>query len=173
MLAALLAVVVSQPGGLPLPELPGGPSVKAAPTALETARLYFIAGNLSGAEEWGQRGMKKEAKACRPLLKALAEYAFLMSRVDRLTLDEARQVLELDRAISPKAVGKLTVPIVERFVQGPLARAQLWASQGAAGEAVRFVEDALRVDPKNVEALALRVRLLEVADGGRPWDAGR
>lgn len=169
MLSALLTVFLAQPMPMPVVD----PAAKAlAPTAIETARLYFIAGNLPAAREWGQRGLKKEAKACKPMLRDLAEYSFLLSKYEALTLDEAKQMLILDRRISPKAVGKLTSPVIERYVTGPMARARLWAEQGAAAEAVKFVDDALVVDPSNVDAKALRRRLLDVADGGVSWDAG-
>lgn len=168
MLGALLVIVVSQ-----APPPPAPPGALSAPTAIETARLYFLAGDLSTAREWGQRGLKREAKACKPMLKDLAEYAFLMGKSEELTLDEARQVLVLDKRISPKEPGKLTKKVIERFVVGPMKRAEAWAMQGAAGEAVRFVDDALKVDPSNVEAKALRARLVDIADGGAPWDAGR
>ncbi|MBE2249683.1 MAG: hypothetical protein IAE78_09045 [Myxococcus sp.] len=173
MLSALLAVVLSQPMpmGLPGPDAASGKAL--APTALETARIYFIAGNLPAAREWGQRGLKREARVCKPLLKDLAEYSYLVSKYEPLTLEEARTLLALDKRISPKAVGKLTEPVVDRYVKGPLARASLWAEQGAAAEAVRFVDDVLLVDPANAEARALRLRLLEVADGGAPFDGGR
>ena len=168
MISALLMVVLSQP--MPMPP---GADKALAPTAIETARLYFIAGNLPLAREWGQRGLKKEAKVCKPLLKDLAEYSFLLSKYEALTLEEAKSMIALDRRISPKAVGKLTTPVVERYVTGPMGRARLWAEQGAAGEAVKFVDDALTVDPANVDARALRAQLLAVADGGIAWDAGR
>ncbi|MBL8918278.1 MAG: hypothetical protein JNJ54_05420 [Myxococcaceae bacterium] len=168
MLAALLGLLVTQAP----PPTAGGPGA-LAPTAIETARLYFIAGDLVTAREWLQRGQKKEAKVCRPALKSLAEYAFLLGKSEELTLDEARQVVELDKRISPKEPGKLTRKVIDRFVVGPLKRAEAWAMQGAAGEAVRFVDDALKVDPANPEAKALRARLLDIADGGAPWDAGR
>jgi len=54
-----------------------------------------------------------------------------------------------------------------------MARARLWAEQGAAGEAVKFVDDVLTVDPSNADAKALRAQLLAAADGGVAWDAGR
>jgi len=170
MISALLTVVLAQPMPMPFVD----PAVKAlAPTAFETSRIYFIAGNLPSAREWGQRGLKKEAKACKPLLKDLAEYSFLLSKYEALTLDEAKQMLILDRRISPKAIGKLTSPVIERYVTGPMARARLWAEQGAAAEAVKFVDDALLVDPANADARTLRRRLQDVADGGISWDAGR
>jgi hypothetical protein len=167
--AFFISSVLAQP--MPSPVAPADKAL--APTAIETARLYFIAGNLPSAREWGLRGLKKEAKVCKPLLRDLAEYAFLMSKFDELTLEEAKQVLILDRRISPKANGKLTTPVIGRYVTGPLARAREWAEQGAAGEAVKFVDDAIIVDPSNAEAKALRRRLLEVVDGGVSWDGGR
>ncbi|MDP3499452.1 MAG: hypothetical protein Q8S33_03940 [Myxococcales bacterium] len=170
MISALLMLVVSQP--MPMPGAGGGDKA-LAPTAIETARLYFIAGNIPSAREWGQRGLKKEAKLCKPLLKNLAEYSFLLSKYEALTLDEAKLMIVLDRRISPKAVGKLTTPVIERYVTGPMVRARLWAEQGAAGDAVKFIDDVLTVDPSNADAKALRAQLLAVADGGVVWDAGR
>ncbi len=170
MLSALLMVVLSQP--MPMPGV-GSADKALAPTAIETARLYFVAGDLPSARQWGQRGLKKEAKLCKPLLKDLAEYSFLLSKYEALTLEEAKLMITLDRRISPKSVGKLTAPVIERYVTGPMVRARAWAEQGAAGEAVKFVDDALIVDPTNADARALRTRLLSVADGGVAWDAGR
>jgi len=111
MISALLMLVVSQP--MPMPGAAGADKA-LAPTAIETARLYFIAGNIPSAREWGQRGLKKEAKLCKPLLKNLAEYSFLLSKYEALTLEEAKLMIVLDRRISPKAVGKLTTPVIER-----------------------------------------------------------
>ena len=169
MLSLILAVVVTQAPPLP----PPGVKQMIGPTAIETARLYFLAGDLTNSREWCERGLKREAKVCKPLLKDLAEYKFLMSKFEALTLDEAKQVIALDRRISPKDQGKLTKPIFERYVNGPLARAKLWAEQGAAAEAVRFVEDALKVDPANADARALLKQLTALADAGMPLDAGR
>lgn len=172
MISALLMVVLSQPMPMPMPDVAGADKA-LAPTAIESARLYFIAGNIPSARQWGQRGLKKEAKVCKPLLKDLAEYSFLLSKYEALTLEEAKLMIALDRRISPKSVGKLTTPVIERYVTGPMGRARLWAEQGAAGEAVKFVDDALTVDPTNADARALRAQLLAVADGGVAWDAGR
>ncbi|MBL8935243.1 MAG: hypothetical protein JNM69_11870 [Archangium sp.] len=168
MLSLALALLVTQ-----APPLPPGGKQLIAPTAIETARLYFLAGDLSTSREWCERGLKREAKVCKPLLKDLAEYKFLMSKFEELTLDEAKQVIALDRRISPKEPGKLTRPIVERYVNGPMTRAKLWAEQGAAAEAVRFVEDALKVDPTNADARALLKQLGTLADAGVSLDAGR
>ena len=168
MLSLALAVLVTQ-----APPLPPGGKQMIAPTAIETARLYFLAGDLTTSREWCERGLKREAKACKPLLKDLAEYKFLMSKFEELTLDEAKQVIALDRRISPKDQGKPTKPIFERYVSGPMTRAKLWAEQGAAAEAVRFVEDALKVDPTNADARALLKQLTTLADAGVSLDGGR
>lgn len=168
MLSLLVAVLVTQ-----APPLPPGGKQQIAPTALETARLYFLAGDLTTSREWCERGLKREAKVCKPLLKDLAEYKFLLAKFEALTLEEAKQVIALDRRISPKEQGKLTKPIFERYVNGPMARAKLWAEQGAAAEAVRFVEEALKVDPANADARALLKQLAELADAGVSLDAGR
>jgi hypothetical protein len=95
-----------------------------------------------------------------------------MGKFDPLTLDEAKQVFTLDRRLSPAAMGNLTKPLYERFVLGPLARARLWAAQGAAGEAIAFVDDVLFVDPGNADAKGLRLQLVAAVDGGVPFDAG-
>jgi hypothetical protein len=171
MLALLLTLSLAQ---VPPPQAAALPTI--APTAIETARLYFIAGELRGSREWCERGLKRESKACKPFLRTLAEYQFLIAKFDELTLAEARQVIELDRVLSPKEPARLTKPIIERFVTGPMNRAKAWASQGAAGEAVKFVDDALTVDPKNAEAKGLRAQLVSLADAGLSLalpDAGR
>jgi hypothetical protein len=157
------------------PPAPPGADAKALPTASATARLHFLTGDVSTAIDWANRGLKKEPKVCKAMAKDLAEYGYLVGKYDELTLDEARQVLELDRRISPDEPGRLSKPVIERFVRGPMMRARAWARQGAAGQAVAFVGDVLKVDPSNVEAKALRAKLLAIADGGvwvDPPDAG-
>ncbi|MCA3013114.1 MAG: hypothetical protein INH41_12035 [Myxococcaceae bacterium] len=168
MSALVLAVLLCQ-----APALPGAPGSKRPPKASETAKLYFLAGDLASAREWCERGLKQERAVCKPFLERLASYAYLVGRFAPLTPDEAREVLALDRALSPSSPGQLTKPVQERYVLAPLRRARLWAERGAAGEAVPFVDEALRVDPSNVEAKALRARLLDMADGGAPLDGGR
>jgi hypothetical protein len=171
MLPLVLSLACAQMPPMP-PTMPGV-EVKANMKASEAAKLYFLAGDIPTSREWCARGLKKEPKTCGPFLKALAEYAFLVGKFEPLTLDEARQVLELDRVLSPKARGKLTTPVFERFVAGPMARARGWAEQGAAAEAVVFVDDALKVDPGNADAKALRAQLVAAGDGGIPRDGGR
>ncbi|MDX2013421.1 MAG: hypothetical protein SFW67_24735 [Myxococcaceae bacterium] len=168
VLAVLLAQVPPLPKGLPGMD-EKRPNMKAS----DAATLYFLAGDLATARDWCQRGLKKEAKRCGPFLKQLAEYAFLMGKYEPLTREEARQVLEFDRKLSPGTMGNLTKPVHERYVAGPLARARLWAQQGVAAEAVRFVDEVLEVDPSNADAKGLRAQLLAAADGGAPFDAGR
>lgn len=163
MLTTILTLALSQAPMVP----------KAlAPTAFETARLYFLAGDLGSSREWCERGLKKERKTCEPFLKSLAEYKFLMGKYEELSLDEAASAIALDKKLSPSSPGKLTKPVLERFVRGPMMRARDWANQGAAVEAVRFVDDVLKVDPKNAEAIQLRKDLVAGADGG-VVDAGR
>lgn len=155
----LIATVVLTQG--PMPAHP------PAPTAYESAQLYFASGDLSSAREWCERGLKKEAKRCGPFLKRLAEYRFLMGKFDELSLEEAASAIALDKALA-KAPGKLTIPIIERFVLGPMQRAKSWAEQGAAAEAVRFVDDVLKVDPSNVDARALKKTLVALAKDAGP-----
>jgi len=149
-----------------VPPVPPGGDGKGLAPASATARLYFIAGDIPTAIDWANRGLKKEPKVCKAMAKDLAEYGYLVGKYDELTLDEARQVLALDRRISAKEPGRLSKPVLARFVRGPMMRARDWARQGAAVQAVAFVDDVLKVDPSNAEARALRAQLLAVADGG-------
>lgn len=167
MVTALLSLLLTQ--APPMPPMPGK---QLAPTAYETAQLYFISGDLPASREWAKRGEKREAAKCKPFLKTLAEYAYLMGKYEELTVDEAKQVLALDAKLSPKERGKLTRPVFDRHVAGPLQRAKLWAEQGAASEAIGFVDGALAVDPNNADAKALKKLLLSLGDGG-VLDAGR
>ncbi len=138
---------------LTLASNPAAGASKKLPPAGETAKLYFLAGDLAKAVEWATRGLKTDAKVCKPMLKALAEYGFLAHHTDEFTPAQARDFIKYDRAISPAAPGKLTQPIIERFVSGPLARA-LQTSDKA--EAKDLVERVLFVDAKNPEALSLQ-----------------
>ncbi len=130
----------------------------AAPQPSANARLYFLAGDLSKAVEWAKRCVATEPEVCRPMLKALAEYAFLANHTDELTLEQARDFIAYDRVVSATVPGKLTKPVIARFVTGPLARAhELMASDAA--QAKSLVERVLTVDPANAEALKLRKAL--------------
>lgn len=94
------------------------------------------------------------------MLKALAEYGLLANHTDEFTLEQARDFLKWDAAISPGAPGKLTQPIIDRFVTRPLAQARLLASSDATG-AKAVVSQVLAVDPKNVDAAALLKTLMK------------
>lgn len=159
MLALALALLVSQ--APPVPKLPPGPG----PTAAETAKLYFLAGDLQKAQEWVQRGLKREPKTCGALRKHLAEYAFHANHLDELSLDDAKLMFELDRKISPTVRGKLTEKAWDRYVTKPLGLAHARASGDVKG-AMGLVDTVLAVDPKNVEALALKKDLISA--GNRP-----
>jgi hypothetical protein len=131
---------------------------KGAPLASETAKLFFLAGDIATAQEWAQRGLKREPKVCGPLNKNLAEYAFLVSQIDQPTPEQVRSFFELDRKISPTVRGKLTEKVYERFVTKPLQLARTQADGGAA-QALQLLEQVLFVDPKNAEALELKNQL--------------
>lgn len=128
------------------------------PSAAETARLYFLAGDLAKAQEWAQRGLKRERKKCAALNQALAEYSFLAHHLDELSLDQARQFLAWDKKISPQARGKLTEQVLERYVRKPLSLAQMRAAGDTQG-ALALVSQVLAVDPQNAEAKELQARL--------------
>lgn len=151
MLPALVLVLATQ-----VPPVPRGDVKKPGPPASETAKLYFLAGDIAKAQEWARSGMKKEPKVCKPMLQALAEYAFLANHVDELTPEQARQFIELDRKISPQAQAKLTLKVIDRYVEKPLSIAEARASGGDAKSAVAIAETVLSIDPANARALALK-----------------
>lgn len=165
MLSLALAVLVLQaaPPATP-PKQAAKPKVDSGPTAYDTAKLFFLAGDLSSAQEWVLRGLKREPKTCGPLNKLLAEYNFLANHVDEFTPEQARDFLELDRKISPTVRGKVTERAWTRFVAKPLALAQEQA-KGDVPQALQLVKQVLFVDPKNAEAVALMAKLTQ--DAGR------
>lgn len=158
-MAALLALLLLAP--------PSAPADKG-PSLSETARLYFLAGDVRKALEWCTRGMKTEPRRCKPMIKALAEYGYLAERRDAFTPADAKAFLEWDRAISPTTPSKLTEPTIARFVTEPLARARALAAAGGAAPAQELVAQVLLVDPRNPAALALRDELRAGPDAGRP-----
>jgi hypothetical protein len=136
-------------------------------TAAETAKLYFLAGDIQRAQEWVQRGLKREPKTCGPINKALAEYAFLANHLDEFTPEQAKEFLEIDRRISPTVRGKLTEKVFERYVRRPLELAKSRANGDVPG-ALQIVSGILVIDPKNEDALALKKTLeAPVVDAGR------
>jgi hypothetical protein len=138
-----------------------------APPASETAKLYFLAGDLAKAQEWARQGIRREPKLCRPLVKRLAEYAWLAGKSDDLDVKQARQVLELDRAISPSKPGKLTERVIERFITRPMEIADLHAQQGHSDSARVIARQVLEVDPSNARARALAEVPVEARDAGQ------
>lgn len=166
MLALALTVLVLQaaPPAAPPPKQGKPAKVDSGPTAYDTAKLFFLAGDLATAQEWVLRGLKREPKTCGPLNKLLAEYNFLANHVDEFTPEQARDFLELDRKISPTVRGKVTERAWTRFVTKPLALAQEQA-KGDVPQALQLVKQVLFVDPKNAEAVALMAKL--TPDAGR------
>lgn len=158
-LALTLCVLVSQ--------APPAPPVKAPPFA-ETAKLFFLAGDLAKAQDWARQGLKREPRACRPLLTALAEYAYLVGRADELDPSQARQLLDLDRAISPGTPGRLTQPVLERFVLRPLQLATQHAKSGHDDSAQAIARQVLTVAPANLEAQALATPRRDAGQAPQP-----
>ena len=149
MLALVLAAVVAQVG----------PPGKGAPPAWETAKLFFLAGDLPRAQEWARRCVKSHPKICRPLNKNIAEYAFLAPRLDELTADQARQFFSIDRAISPGVPGKLTEKALERYVRRPLVIAAARLDQGDANGAQQLADQVRAVNATAAELVAFDARL--------------
>jgi hypothetical protein len=141
------------------------------PSAYDTAKLFFLAGDVAKAQEIARRGLKDDGKRCKAMLKLLAEYAFLANHVDEFTPEQAKQFLDLDRKIAPGAVGKLTQKAVERYVDKPLSIAKLRAEAGDATGAKAICADILKIDPKHAATLAF-VKALDAPDAGSP-DAGQ
>ncbi|MFT3709152.1 MAG: hypothetical protein QM817_16030 [Archangium sp.] len=168
MLNALLIAVVlagAPDAGVASKKPPGPPG--AGPTAAETAKLYFLAGDIQKAQEWAQRGLKREPKTCGPLNRAIAEYAFLVSRVDEFTPEQAKTFLEFDKKISPTVRGKLTEKAYEKYVTHPLEMARSRSKGDVAGARV-LLNQVLIVEPENADAKAL----LKALDSP-PVDAGK
>ncbi len=161
LLALTLSLIVVQapPKGVKPPPGPG-------PSAYDSAKLFFLAGDLAAAQEWARRGIKREPKTCGPLNKQLAEYNFLANHIDEFTPEQARDFLELDRKISPTVRGKITQKAFAHFVTKPLELAHSQA-KGDVPRALQLIDQVLFVDPKNAEALALKAELTPGKDAGR------
>jgi len=156
-----------------VPALPPGlsPPPKGSKPALasETARLYFLAGDPAKAVEWCRKGLKRERKVCRPMLRALAEYEFLASNRDSFTVEQARDFVKWDKQIAPKAFSKLTEPTLQRFVKDPVDLARQMSASGQVEQAKKLVAGALVVDPEDADAKALKKQLdAAPADAGTP-----
>lgn len=160
MLALALTVVLSQSApAFPGPGAPKGRPVTrpmGAPSAYDSAKLFFLAGDIPAAQDWAQRGLKKEPKTCGPLNRLLAEYGFLLSQMDQPTPTQVRDFLALDRQISRDVRGKLTEKVYERFVTKPLQLARLQADGGGTVFALKVADEVLFLDPANAEALQLK-----------------
>ncbi len=154
-LALALSLVAAQ--------APAGKPGTSAPPPSETARLYFLAGDLAKAQEWA-RSCRAKAPACAALLPLLADYAFQAGHVDEFDPARARAFLQLDRKISRDVPGKLTRPVIDRFITHPLELAKAQRKAGSRDAAARIARQVLDVDPTNDEALALIAR----PDGGEP-----
>lgn len=148
----------SIPGASGRKEPPKKTKLASHPTAYDSAKLYFLAGDLAKAQEWARRGLKLEPKTCGPLNANLAEYNFLASRLDELTPGEVKSFLELDERISPTVRGKMTQKAYERYVNKPLELAQA-QGEGDPAAALQLIKQVLAVDPKNAEAVALGAKL--------------
>jgi len=128
----------------------------APPTPREMATLFFLAGDLKRAIDAAMRCVQLEGrKKCEPVYRALVEYEALIPKNDQLTIAEAKSYLEWDRLVSPKEPGKLTRPVLERYVTAPLEAARIALQAGEKAQAKAAVERVLQVDPKNAEAKAL------------------
>ncbi|MBK7863988.1 MAG: hypothetical protein IPJ65_36360 [Archangiaceae bacterium] len=139
---------------------PGLADAGPAPTPRELAQLFFLAGDLRRAVDAGRRCMQLEGrKKCEPFYRALVEYQALIPKNDQLTLAEAKAYLEWDRFVSPQQPGKLTEPVLSRYVEEPLSTARAAWQGGDEKSARKLAERVLEVDPKNADAKALLKQL--------------
>jgi tetratricopeptide (TPR) repeat protein len=123
-----------------------------APTPREMAQLFFLAGDLSRAIDAGRNCLKSEKKKCEAFYRALVEYEALIRRNEQLTPAEVKSYLEWDRLISPKEPGKLTKPVIQRYIEEPIAAARIALQAGDKAAAKRAAERVLQMDPKNADA---------------------
>ena len=134
---------------------PAAPGADADPPS--AIRLLFQAGELRRAIRSCQACIAAggaTAKRCKALLGPLVEYQAKASHADALTLDEARDMLAWDRAISPEVSGRLTREVVARYVAVPWAKAKAAAQAGAVPQAEALAREVLHVDPRHAEAAA-------------------
>lgn len=153
---ALISLLAGKPdAGVPLGKGPG---------AAETARLYFLAGDISKAQEFTRGCIKSQPKLCKPLNAWLAEYAYLIGQ-DPLTPEQVRALLDFDHKIAPLAQSKLTKKVVDQYVTRPFELAKARANGDEAG-ALKLLDVLLSIDPKHEGALALQRDLRNRADAG-------
>lgn len=131
---------------------PDAGKLPPAPTPREMAQLYFLAGDLSRAIDAGRNCLKVEKKKCEAMYRALVEYQALIPRNDQLTPAEVKSYLEWDRLISPKEPGKLTKPVIQRYIEEPIAAARIALQAGDKAAAKTAAERVLQMDPKNADA---------------------
>jgi len=125
------------------------------PSPRELAQLFFLAGDLHRAVEVARKCLEVEKKKCEPFYRALVEYQALIPRNEELTPAEAKAYLEWDHLISPKEPGKLTVPVLKRYVEAPLEAAKRAQAAGDTNAVKQIAERVLQIDPKNAEAKEL------------------
>lgn len=150
LLALLAAALLTQ---VPTPPVP--PGAGAAPPPWEVAKLFFLAGDVARAVETVLKCQVTSPKRCGPMKKPLVEYQYLASKRDELTREEAAQLIAYDRQLSPTKPGKISEPIIARFVTTPLSLAKARIDGGDPESARLALEAVLAVDPKQAEAKAL------------------
>jgi hypothetical protein len=126
-----------------------------APKGVEAVQQAFVLGELARATEAARACARKEPRVCKPLVRSLGQYAPLAKLGDKLTAVQARQLLDLDRQISPRVTGAISKRAIEKFVTAPLDLARHHAQQGNAASARVIAQQVLEVDPLNPEARAL------------------
>lgn len=145
--------------------------LSAAPEGVDPATVTFVfrAGDLPRARDIALKCRKFAPKVCGKMFRGLVDYQFLIPRSDALSLAEAKQLIALDRMLSPEEPGRLTLPILAQYVTFPLAQATEALKGQNVSLALSFVDRVLSVDPKNVRALELQKACREAAviDAGR------
>lgn len=147
-----------------------GISLSAAPPAKlpekpsQVALIYFQQGDVTKAINTLREGLKREPKLARQMMLWLVDYGQLVRRSEALTPAQLKELIELDRRISPKKPGKLTEPFIERHLVEPLKVAALRAQAGDREGAAEIAKQVLLLDSTNADAKTL----LRQLDGGTP-----
>jgi hypothetical protein len=135
--------------------LAASPDAGVVPTPREMAQLYFIAGDLRRAVDFGRRCVQLDKKKCELFYRALVEYQALIPKNDRLSRAEARQYLEWDHLVSPERLGALSVDVNRKFITDPMDAANAALVAGDCARAEALAKTVLEVSPKHLEAQRL------------------
>lgn len=155
-LSLLGAGAVGTPdAGIPKPAVEKVTAADFERTPPNLARVHFRLGNLQKAIDIARKCERTHPKECKTLKVAIVEYQALAHDASTLTQKNAKAFLEWDEKISPGDPGRLTVPVIARWVKGPLREAAMANAAGNLPRARELVRSVLEVRPKDAEAKAM------------------